>query len=145
MTAPAEPKFLEVTCAVILCQGKLLLAQRAASGLWELPGGKAEPGEPLEDCLARELNEELAVQALVGPHLATQEGLTPEGRPLRLHAFACRLDGQHPQALEHRALAWREPRQALDLELCPTDRSLLTSLLRRLKTAGGLDNSDPGW
>ncbi|MCF8044011.1 MAG: (deoxy)nucleoside triphosphate pyrophosphohydrolase [Desulfarculaceae bacterium] len=142
MTAPTpEPDFLEVTCAVIVRQGKLLLAQRVQSGLWELPGGKAEPGETLSACLARELSEELAVTAQVGPCLATQEGLTPQGRPLRLHAFACRLNGQSPQPLEHRALAWREPSQALGLKLCPTDRALL----ERLKSAGELDNSGHGW
>ena len=142
MTAPTpEPDFLEETCAVIVRQGKLLLAQRAQSGLWELPGGKAEPGETLSACLARELSEELAVTAQVGPCLATQEGLTPQGHPLRLHAFACRLNGQSPQPLEHRALAWREPSQALGLKLCPTDRALL----ERLKSAGELDNSGHGW
>jgi len=137
----AELNFLEVTCAVILREGKLLLAQRAKSGLWELPGGKAEPGETLSACLARELAEELAVSAQVGPRLATQEGLTPNGEPLRLHAFACRLNGQNPQPLEHRALAWQEIGLALGMELCPTDRALL----ERLKSAGDLDNSAHGW
>lgn len=142
MSAPTMNRdILEVTCAVIWRQGKLLLAQRAGNGLWELPGGKAEPGEPLSACLARELAEELAVTAQVGPCLATQEGLTPDGHPLRLHAFACRLGRQHPLALEHRALVWHGVDQALELELCPADRSLLT----RLKAAGGLDNSGNGW
>lgn len=136
-----DREFLEVTCALIWRQGKLLLAQRAGNRLWELPGGKTEPGESLNACLARELAEELAVIASVGPCLATQEGLTPEGLPLRLHAFACRLGGQAPQALEHRALAWHGLDQALELELCPTDRSLL----RGLKAAGGLDNSYFEW
>ncbi|MBU1156597.1 MAG: NUDIX domain-containing protein [Proteobacteria bacterium] len=137
----AELNFLEVTCAVILRDGRLLLAQRAKNGLWELPGGKAEPGETLNACLARELAEELAVSAQVGPLLATQEGLTPNGEPLRLHAFACRLNGQIPQPLEHRALAWQEIGLALGMELCPTDRALL----ERLKSTGDLDNSAHGW
>ena len=142
MTNPApKPEALEVTCALIVRQGKLLLAQRANSGLWEMPGGKAEPGETLKACLARELSEELAITVQVGPCLATQEGPTPEGRPMRLHAFACRLNGQSPQPLEHRALAWREPSRALDLRLCPTDRALL----ERLKSTGDLDNSGHGW
>ncbi|MCB2192622.1 MAG: (deoxy)nucleoside triphosphate pyrophosphohydrolase [Deltaproteobacteria bacterium] len=140
-STPLEPAFLEVTCAVIMRRGKLLLAQRANNGLWELPGGKAEPGENLGDCLLRELQEELAITVQVGPCLATQEGLTPDGLPLRLHAFACRLNGQSPKALEHRALIWREPGQAMQLDLCPTDRALL----ERLKSSGGLDNSGHGW
>jgi 8-oxo-dGTP diphosphatase len=132
---------LEVTCAVILRGECLLLAQRANSGLWELPGGKAEPGESLAACLAREIAEELAVTVQVGPLLASQAGLTPEGRPLSLHAFACRLAGGEPRALEHRALAWLPPAQALELALCPTDRALV----ERLKTTGALDNSGMRW
>lgn len=77
----SEPAFLEVACAVIVRQGKLLLAQRASNGLWELPGGKAEPGESLPECLTRELQEELAVTVKVGPLMLTQEGLTPRGFP----------------------------------------------------------------
>lgn len=142
MTTPRpESGFLEVTCAVILRHGKLLLAQRAGGGLWELPGGKLEPGESLRDCLVRELREELAVTARVGPYLAAQEGLTPQGEPLRLHAFACRLKGQNPQALEHRALVWTGAQGALELDLCPTDRALI----ERLKYTGDLDNSRHGW
>lgn len=136
-----SPAALEVTCAVILRGGELLLAQRRESGLWELPGGKAEPGETLPACLAREIAEELGVSASVGPLLACQEGLTPDGQPLRLHAFACRLNGAQPQSLEHRALAWLPLEQALELALCPTDRVLL----QRLKVTGALDNSGARW
>ena len=136
-----SPARLEVTCAVILRGGELLLAQRQGSGLWELPGGKAEPGEGLAACLAREITEELDAVVTVGPRLASQEGLTPNGQPLMLHAFACRLNGGEPRALEHRALAWLPPARALELELCPTDRVLL----QRLKTTGALDNSGARW
>lgn len=139
--APTTADFLEVTCAVILRKGKLLLAQRAGGGLWELPGGKLEPGESLRQCLVRELKEELAVNAQVGPCLAVQEGLTPQGAPLRLHAFVCRLNGQVPQAREHRALAWSGAEMALERDLCPTDRTLL----ERLKSTGDLDNYRHGW
>jgi len=137
---PAEPP-LQVTCAVIPRAGRLLLAQRAGSGLWELPGGKAEPGETLAACLAREISEELGAEVEVGPLLTSQEGLSPDGRPIRLHAFACLLKAGEPRAREHRVLAWLNPDQALDLDLCPTDRTLL----ERLKVSGALDNSRCGW
>jgi len=54
----------QVTAAVIIEDGLLFLARRGPverlSGLWELPGGKLEPGETLQQCLERELLEELA-------------------------------------------------------------------------------------
>ncbi|MCF8031448.1 MAG: (deoxy)nucleoside triphosphate pyrophosphohydrolase [Desulfarculaceae bacterium] len=135
------PARLEVTCAVLRRGEGLLLAQRRKSGLWELPGGKAEPGESLPACLAREMAEELDVRVRVGDLLASQEGLTPDGQPLRLHAFACNLASGEPRALEHRALVWLSPEGALDLALCPTDRLLL----QRLKATGALDNSGDRW
>ena len=53
----------EVTAAVIQKGGKILITQRPEKGLlgglWEFPGGKQKPGESLEECLKREIAEEL--------------------------------------------------------------------------------------
>lgn len=122
---------LVVTCALIKENGRILLAQRSDSGLWELPGGKVEPGENLPACLAREIAEELGVRVEVTNALATVEDHTPNGRPLNLHAFSCRLNHGRPRALEHRALAWHTLAQALKLDLCPADRRLLTDLMNQ--------------
>lgn len=66
-----------VTAAVLFERGRLLICQRPPgdhlAGLWELPGGKVEPNETNEDCLARELREELGIEAIIGAHLATSE------------------------------------------------------------------------
>lgn len=60
----------QVTAAVIIEGGKLLLARRAPgqslAGMWELPGGKVEPGETPQECLRRELLEELSMTAEIG-------------------------------------------------------------------------------
>ena len=62
-------KMRRVTAAVIMVDGRLLIAQRPVhdnlSGLWELPGGKVEDGETPEQCLGRELKEELGISAEV--------------------------------------------------------------------------------
>ena len=60
-------KLIHVAAAVILnAQGQILLARRPVDkhqgGLWEFPGGKVEPNEPVVDALARELDEELGIQ-----------------------------------------------------------------------------------
>jgi len=65
----------QVTAAVIVEHGRLLLTRRPPgdhlAGLWELPGGKVEPGETPQECLARELVEELAMTSDVGELLAS--------------------------------------------------------------------------
>ena len=59
-----------VTAAVIAFNGKLLLCRRAPdeklAGMWEFPGGKMEDGETLQECLKRELREELGIEASAG-------------------------------------------------------------------------------
>ena len=68
-------KHLDVVAAVIIKDGQVFAAQRNAKGevgfKWEFPGGKTEPGESNEVALARELQEELGVQADIGPFLMT--------------------------------------------------------------------------
>src|SRR5690606_24216528 len=66
---PAMSKpFIRVAAGLILDDlGRLLLGQRPEgkpwSGWWELPGGKIEPGETVEQALVRELDEELGIRA----------------------------------------------------------------------------------
>jgi A/G-specific adenine glycosylase len=54
-------------------KGEVLIAQRRQNdmlgGLWEFPGGKQEPGETIEECIARELYEELGIKTVVGEHV----------------------------------------------------------------------------
>jgi 8-oxo-dGTP diphosphatase len=73
--APAQtPKpELTVAAALILRNSKLLVCQRHrhdSHGLeWEFPGGKVERGESPAQALARELREELGVDATIGREL----------------------------------------------------------------------------
>ena len=60
----------EVSAALIFHDGKLLITRRHddahLGGLWEFPGGKREPDETFEQCLVREIREELGVEISVG-------------------------------------------------------------------------------
>ncbi|HNS15886.1 MAG TPA: NUDIX domain-containing protein, partial [Syntrophorhabdaceae bacterium] len=61
--------YTPVTAAIIEKDGRVLIAKRkrAYSGyLWEFPGGKMEEGESLEECLKREIEEELGIEIEVG-------------------------------------------------------------------------------
>src|SRR6266699_853251 len=67
-TPPLQP--VDVAAGLIFRDGKLLITRRHADahlgGLWEFPGGKRESDETFEECLARELREELGIEVVVG-------------------------------------------------------------------------------
>jgi len=99
----------EVSAALIFRGGKLLIAQRHPDahlgGLWEFPGGKREPDETFERCLARELREELGVEVFVGQVLEDLTHAYPE-KTVRLKFFLCRLESGEPRPLGCAALRW---------------------------------------
>src|SRR5688572_33120048 len=104
-----ENQVVEVAAGLIFRDGKLLITQRPADahlgGLWEFPGGKREAGETLEQCLARELLEELAVKVSVGEIFESVTHAYPE-KTVRLHFFVCKLVAGEPRPLGCAALKW---------------------------------------
>lgn len=68
-------KIVKVTAAILEKDGKIIIAQRKnsdhLSGKWEFPGGKIEPGETPQECLARELKEEFDIEATIGAHIGS--------------------------------------------------------------------------
>jgi mutator protein MutT len=104
-----ETKIIEVSAGLIFRSGKLLITLRHATahlgGLWEFPGGKREPGETFEQCLVRELREELGVAVGVGELFASVPHAYPD-RTILLKFFLCRLHHGEPQALDCAAVKW---------------------------------------
>lgn len=98
-----------VTAAVFRRGGKILLAKRPSTGLlgsmWEFPGGKVEDGESLEDCLARQIREELDTGILVGESFGTYQHAYTHFR-ITVHAFLCELTDGEPKLLKTARLAW---------------------------------------
>jgi len=122
---------VEVTAGVIERGGRYLLAQRSAGqhlgGLWEFPGGKRQPGERLEACLRRELDEELGVQAEVGEPLAVVPWAYPTRRVV-LHFFACHIGDRPVHAREGQPLRWVAPDELRSLPMPPADAELVARL-----------------
>ena len=83
-TRVKSPKIIRVTAAIIESENKILIAQRKANdnlfgGLWEFPGGKIEDGESPEECMARELKEELEIDVEVGTLITSNKHRYPNG------------------------------------------------------------------
>jgi 8-oxo-dGTP diphosphatase len=119
-----------VVAAVIEEDGRLLVARRLKgthlAGLWEFPGGKCEPGEPHEACLARELAEELGVGSTIGDELLVTEHAYPERR-VRLHFRHATLNGE-PRPLLGQELRWIPRGDLGQLAFPAADRELIELL-----------------
>jgi 8-oxo-dGTP diphosphatase len=100
---------IQVSAALIFHNGRLLIAQRHAGshlgGLWEFPGGKREPGETAEQCLIREIREELATDVIVGTLFESITHAYPE-KTVQLDFFLCRLAGAEPRPVGCAGLRW---------------------------------------
>ena len=114
-------------------RGRILLARRTEgrdlSGSWEFPGGKVEPGETAEIALARELREELGIEATVGAPLIDVPQRYPHKR-LRLDVRDIASWSGMPRGLDGQALAWVPPRKLADYPMPPADRPVVAALLR---------------
>jgi len=113
---------------------RILIAQRREGsmlgGLWEFPGGGVEAGESIPDCIARELQEELGLNVLVGPHLVTVRHTFSHFR-MDLHAHWVRIKSGKPKAIHCADFKW----VTLDsIHANPLPRADLKILDKLLKT-----------
>ena len=127
--AVAEP--VQVAAALIVREGRYLLTKRRADahlgGLWEFPGGKREPGESLEDCLRRELREELGIEITEPVSFQIIRHAYPE-KTVELHFFRCSIKDGEPLLLGCEALQWVSPEELTRVALPPADRPLVDVL-----------------
>ncbi len=128
-----------VTAAVIVQGGRVLIARRRPgeklAGMWVFPGGKVERGETLEDCLARELREELGLIVSVGPVLAESIYHYEHGS-IRLVAMQTVVrDGTINLSVHDRA-EWVYLRDLTSFSLAPADIPIADRLKETFKGDG---------
>lgn len=133
-------RHIHVACAIIEQEGMVLAAQRSATMTlplkWEFPGGKIETGESPEECLIRELMEELGVSVLVGAPLSPATHGYPDFT-VTLYPFTCRLAGGVLTPHEHHALTWIEPQRMPELDWAAADLPVISEYLASISAAGG--------
>ena len=121
-----------VAAAVVERNGRILVTKRPAGvhleGHWEFPGGKCAPGETLEQCLARELREELDADAAVGAELLSISHDYGERR-VELHFFSCTLRSE-PRPQLGQEMQWVERSRLGTLQFPPADAELIAWLTR---------------
>ncbi|MGH7205699.1 MAG: 8-oxo-dGTP diphosphatase MutT [Nitrospiraceae bacterium] len=126
-----DTRHIQVAAGLILREGRYLIARRKVGvhlgGLWEFPGGKCEPGESLEDCLRRELREELGVEITtpVPFHVIRHE--YPE-KTVELHFFRCSIRDGQARTLDCEDLRWVALDELTKFEFPPADQPLIRAL-----------------
>ena len=127
------PYAIEVAAGVIFRDGKVLITRRRADdhlgGLWEFPGGKRQSAESFEQCLRRELREELGIEVEVGELLESITHNYPD-RTVLLKFYRCRLHGGEPLAIGCDGLAWIRPDELAAYPFPPADARLVETLRR---------------
>ena len=125
---------VDVGCAVIRSNGKILIARRRKKdhlgGLWEFPGGKRLGGESLGQCLEREIWEELAVRIKPVRFLKRIDYRYPE-KKVCLYFYECVLLEGNPWPHGCAEWRWAAPFELNDYTFPPADEAILKQLAGR--------------
>jgi 8-oxo-dGTP diphosphatase len=129
--------FLIVAAGVLIEHGRVLLTKRKAgthlAGAWEFPGGKVQPDEDPRDALARELREELGIDASVEEVLEVTFHRYEERAVLLLFFAAKRRPGSpEPRALDVAAFRWAASGELVDADFPPADVTILARVRKSL-------------
>lgn len=127
---------IEVCCAIILKESRILAVQHGPGSShplkWEFPGGKILPGETAQQCIGREISEELTIQ------IEVQYQLTPVefdygSKQIKLIPFVCKITSGEILLTEHFAKQWLTMNELTDTDWLQADRELILKNQENLK------------
>jgi 8-oxo-dGTP diphosphatase len=125
---------LIVVAGLIEVGGKILVCQRRRGDtfelMWEFPGGKLQAGETPEGALARELREELGVEAVVGAEVfRTRHRYAEMSEEIELIFFAVSVERATVRNVVFERMEWRERETLGELNFLPADREFVGKLV----------------
>lgn len=122
----------KVTAAILVRNNTFFIAKRGPEGRfahrWEFPGGKIEPGESPEECLAREMAEEFGIAVRVGDFFTDSLHTFPGGQILVL-AYFCHWDGDAIFPVEHEEYRWVAASELNGFDFAPADAPIAAKLM----------------
>jgi 8-oxo-dGTP diphosphatase len=132
MKRKANPKI--VVAAVMERDGHILIARRKRGkqhpGSWEFPGGTLEEGETPEQCLERELREELAITIEIGGLFCTSEHSYAPDFTMRLLAYRTTFIAGNFNLNDHEEIRWVKPTDLAGYAFPDADRPIIEKLVR---------------
>lgn len=128
----------EVTCAIIVKDNKVLVAQRSEAMShplqWEFPGGKMKTGETPERCLIREIREELHAEVDVEQLLPSVIHNYASGA-IKLIPFICTMTSDQIRLEQHKAYRWIAREELGSFDLLEADREIIAEMNGRWSSA----------
>jgi len=122
---------IEVTCAIIMKDDRVLITRRSASMphplQWEFPGGKLKPGETPEKCLIREIREELHAEVEVEQLLPSVVHDYGDGA-IKLIPFICTLESDEITLGQHSDYRWIAMEELDRYDLLEADREIIARM-----------------
>lgn len=122
-----------VTCAIIEKDSKVLCAQRSELMhlplKWEFPGGKVEDDEDPEECLKREIREELGIEINIIERLISNKHTYPDQKSFELIPFRCIVAGGELDVKEHKVVKWLNRSELRELDWAEADIPVLHNYL----------------
>lgn len=129
-------KTIPVTCALIIKEKQLLCAQRSETMSlplkWELPGGKIEPNESEEECLIREIEEELGLQIKVNNRLEPNLHAIQPDKQILLIPFLCEIMGGNLLLAEHKDVIWHDFQKLMQLDWADADVPIIQRFMNSI-------------
>jgi 8-oxo-dGTP diphosphatase len=126
---------IKVAAAVIEKEGKILIGQRKKSdrhGLkWEFPGGKVEAGESTVVGLARELREELGIEAIIGREIIRYQHRYPKRASILLIFHRVTVFTGEPQSYAFEQIVWEAPEELMRYDFLDGDADFVRRLAAR--------------
>ena len=131
MVVKSNKPHFHVTAGLLWQSGMVMITKRPEgshlAGLWEFPGGKQEAGETLEECLEREIKEELGLEVRAEKLLLTVDH-EYEDRFISLYFFLCAQLGGEPKPLECEEMRWVHPEDLTQYRFPPPDKKIIERL-----------------
>jgi 8-oxo-dGTP diphosphatase len=116
---------IDVTCAIIRNdENEILVVQRGEKSdhpfKWEFPGGKTAPGESHDECIVREIYEELGIDIVI---CSRQDDVEYDygNKQIKLIPFICDTLEEMPLLTEHIAFRWVAVHDLVTVDLCEAD------------------------